>query len=46
MQILVYQRLFCLFASIIVNELIKVPSLPDWSNSKQEEYMLLQDDGT
>jgi len=28
------------------SELIKVPSLPDWSNCKQEEYMLLQDDGT
>ena len=28
------------------NKIIKVPSLPDWSNCKQEEYMLLQDDGT
>ena len=28
------------------NKIIKVPSLPDWSNCKQEEYLLLQDDGT
>lgn len=28
------------------NKTIKVPSLPDWSNCKQEEYLLLQDDGT
>jgi hypothetical protein len=29
------------------SELIKVPSLPDWSNCKKEELLLLlQDDGT
>ena len=28
------------------NKIIKVSSLPDWSNCKQEEYLFLQDDGT
>ena len=28
------------------DKIIKAPSLPDWSNCKQEEYLLLQDDGT
>jgi hypothetical protein len=29
----------------IASELIKVPGLPDWSNCKKEELLLLQDDG-
>jgi len=43
---IVYKGAHHQFPVLSGNELIKVPSLPDWSSCKQEEYMLLQDDGT
>lgn len=42
----VYKGAHHQFPVLSGNELIKVPSLPDWSNCKQEEYLFLQDDGT
>ena len=43
---IVYKGAHHQFPVLSGSELIKVPSLPDWSNCKQEEYMFLQDDGT
>jgi dienelactone hydrolase len=42
---IVYKGAHHQFPVLSGSELIKVPSLPDWSNCKQEEYMLLRDDG-
>jgi dienelactone hydrolase len=42
---IVYKGAHHQFPVLSGNELIKVPSLPDWSNCKKEELLLLQDDG-
>ncbi len=43
---IVYKGAHHQFPVLSGSELIKVPSLPDWSNCKKEESLLLQDDGT
>jgi len=46
-KVIVYEGAHHGFPVYSGNKIIKVPSLPDWSNCKQEEYLvLLQDDGT
>jgi dienelactone hydrolase len=44
-KVIVYKGAHHMFPVLSGSELIKVPSLPDWSNCKQEN-LLLQDDGT
>ena len=43
---IVYKGAHHQFPVLSGSELINVPSLPDWSNCKREEYLFLQDDGT
>jgi dienelactone hydrolase len=43
---IVYKGAHHQFPVLSGSELIKVPSLPDWSNCKKEELLQLQDDGT
>jgi dienelactone hydrolase len=43
---IVYKGAHHQFPVLSGSELIKVPSLPDWSNCKKEELLLLLDDGT
>jgi dienelactone hydrolase len=45
-KVIVYKGAHHGFPVYSGNELMKVPSLPDWSNCKQEEYLLLLNDGT
>lgn len=45
-KVTVYQGAHHGFPVYSDNKTIKVPSLPDWSDCKQEGYLLLQDDGT
>jgi dienelactone hydrolase len=45
-KVIVYKGAHHGFPVYSGNEIIKVPSLPDWSNCRQEEYVLLRDDGT
>ena len=44
-KVIVYKGAYHMFPVLSGSELIKTPSLPDWSNCKQEEYLFLQDDG-
>jgi dienelactone hydrolase len=46
LKVIVYKGAHHMFPVLSGSELVKVPSLPDWSNCKQEEYLLLQDNGT
>jgi hypothetical protein len=45
-KVVVYKGAHHQFLVLSGSELIKVPSLPDWSNCTKEELLLLQDDGT